>query len=165
MGVVYTYTTVLYTASYYSNPPPQLPHKSGFISPRTPTHTTTRPRPALPTALRPLLEEARPLYEWLHARALRPIPAAPPKDLAPPTSPPRSPSNNNHPPTPKSSGTHAYAPDARNKDVLIGIRDGLTGTFSVVWRPMARVSVFDSGFMLGDGVWEGIRVHRYVLLC
>jgi branched-chain amino acid aminotransferase len=23
-----------------------------------------------------------------------------------------------------------------------------------------RVSVFDSGFILGDGVWEGLRVHH-----
>ena len=27
-------------------------------------------------------------------------------------------------------------------------------------RPQASVSVFDSGFMLGDGVWEGLRVHQ-----
>ncbi len=27
----------------------------------------------------------------------------------------------------------------------------------------ARVSVLDSGFMLGDGVWEGIRVHKGVM--
>ena len=38
------------------------------------------------------------------------------------------------------------------------------GRFELVWRPEAKVSVFDSGFMLGDGVWEGIRLHRGVLL-
>lgn len=32
-----------------------------------------------------------------------------------------------------------------------------------MWRPQAKVSVLDSGFMLGDGVWEGIRVHRGVM--
>lgn len=65
---------------------------------------------------------------------------------------------------PLTPGTHAYHPDPRNADILIGIRDGVSGAFSTVWRPMARVSVFDSGFMLGDGVWEGIRVHRGVLV-
>ncbi|PNH08681.1 Branched-chain-amino-acid aminotransferase-like protein 2 [Tetrabaena socialis] len=29
-----------------------------------------------------------------------------------------------------------------------------------VWRPHACVSVLDSGYMLGDGVWEGIRLHK-----
>jgi len=27
-------------------------------------------------------------------------------------------------------------------------------------RPAAKISVFDSGFMLGDGAWEGIRLHH-----
>jgi hypothetical protein len=36
-------------------------------------------------------------------------------------------------------------------------------TCTQVWRPQAKVSVLDSGFMLGDGVWEGIRVHRGVM--
>ena len=30
----------------------------------------------------------------------------------------------------------------------------------IVPREKALVSVFDSGFMLGDGVWEGLRVHK-----
>ena len=37
-------------------------------------------------------------------------------------------------------------------------------TFEMTWRPEAKVSVFDAGFVLGDGVWEGIRLHRGVLL-
>ena len=52
------------------------------------------------------------------------------------------------------TGTHHFTPDARNDDVLID----LNGTH--VRRPDAKVSVFDSGFMLGDGVWEGIRLHQ-----
>ena len=52
------------------------------------------------------------------------------------------------------TGTHHFIPDARNDDVLIDIN----GTH--VRRPDAKVSVFDSGFMLGDGVWEGIRLHH-----
>ena len=51
-------------------------------------------------------------------------------------------------------GTHDYEHDPRNDDVVIRIGDRL------VPRRDATVSVFDSGFMLGDGIWEGIRVHR-----
>lgn len=50
-------------------------------------------------------------------------------------------------------GTHSYVPDPRNADVLIDVN----GTHFP--REKAVVSVFDSGFMLGDGVWEGIRLH------
>jgi branched-chain amino acid aminotransferase len=55
-------------------------------------------------------------------------------------------------------GTHDYASDPRNDTVQIYI-DG-----ELFPRHQARVSVFDSGFVFGDGVWEGIRVHRGVLL-
>jgi len=51
-------------------------------------------------------------------------------------------------------GTHDYDVDPRNDDIIIGINDDLLP------RDRAMVSVFDSGFMLGDGVWEGIRVHH-----
>ncbi|WP_199662356.1 hypothetical protein [Sphingomonas edaphi] len=51
------------------------------------------------------------------------------------------------------TGTHHFVPDPRNAEVLIDIN----GTH--VPRPQASVSVFDSGFMLGDGVCEGMRVH------
>jgi branched-chain amino acid aminotransferase len=52
------------------------------------------------------------------------------------------------------TGTHHYVPDARNDAILIDI----DGTHYP--RAEARISVFDSGFMLGDGVWEGIRLHH-----
>jgi len=51
-------------------------------------------------------------------------------------------------------GTHDFAPDPRNAAILININGQL------VPRAQATVSVFDSGFMLGDGVWEGLRVHK-----
>jgi len=51
-------------------------------------------------------------------------------------------------------GTHEYIQDPRNENVLIYING------SILPRPEARVSVFDSGFLLGDGVWEGIRLHN-----
>ena len=49
---------------------------------------------------------------------------------------------------------HDSAGDPRNASILINVNGEL--------RPRAEavVSVFDSGFMLGDGVWEGLRVHR-----
>ncbi len=50
-------------------------------------------------------------------------------------------------------GTHAYLADPRNASVLIDIN----GEHFI--RDEAKVSVFDSGFMLGDGVWEGLRLH------
>jgi branched-chain amino acid aminotransferase len=51
-------------------------------------------------------------------------------------------------------GTHEYIQDPRNEDVLIYING------EILARPKARISVFDSGFLLGDGVWEGIRLHN-----
>ncbi len=51
-------------------------------------------------------------------------------------------------------GTQDFTPDPRNENILINVNSVLTP------RAQAVVSVFDSGFMLGDGVWEGIRVHN-----
>ena len=51
-------------------------------------------------------------------------------------------------------GTHDALDDPRNADVLIYINGEL------VPRAEARVSVFDAGFMLGDGVWEGLRLRN-----
>lgn len=50
--------------------------------------------------------------------------------------------------------THAYKADPRNDDILIDVNGTLYP------RAEAKVSVFDSGFVLGDGVWEGLRVHH-----
>jgi branched-chain amino acid aminotransferase len=49
-------------------------------------------------------------------------------------------------------GAHDYVDDPRNADVLINLNGRL------VPRAEAVVSVFDAGFVLGDGIWEGIRV-------
>jgi branched-chain amino acid aminotransferase len=54
----------------------------------------------------------------------------------------------------QTKGTHEYQDDPRNAEIIIDIN----GEFFA--REQARVSVFDSGFVLGDGVWEGLRVHR-----
>ncbi|HWT12660.1 MAG TPA: aminotransferase class IV [Allosphingosinicella sp.] len=49
---------------------------------------------------------------------------------------------------------HDSAGDPRNASILISINGALRP------REQALVSVFDSGFVLGDGVWEGLRVHK-----
>src|SRR3954453_26625 len=50
-------------------------------------------------------------------------------------------------------GTHDFEDDPRNEGVLIWVGGEL------VPRERAVVSVFDAGFVLGDGVWEGLRVR------
>ena len=55
------------------------------------------------------------------------------------------------------TGTHEYVDDPRNANILIDVNGDLFP------RAEAKVSVFDSGFVLGDGVWEGIRLHRGTL--
>src|SRR6187551_3355082 len=51
-----------------------------------------------------------------------------------------------------SQSVHDFHDDPRNADIRIWIN----GTLKA--RAEAMVSVFDSGFVLGDGVWEGLRV-------
>ena len=50
--------------------------------------------------------------------------------------------------------THQAEDDDRNESILIYV-DG-----QIVPRDMAKVSVYDSGFMLGDGIWEGLRLYN-----
>jgi branched-chain amino acid aminotransferase len=49
--------------------------------------------------------------------------------------------------------THDTESDARNDDILIWVNGAL------VHKDDAKVSVYDSGFMLGDGMWEGMRLY------
>lgn len=49
--------------------------------------------------------------------------------------------------------THQAEDDARNENILIYV-DG-----QIVPKAKATISVYDSGFMLGDGVWEGLRLY------
>jgi branched-chain amino acid aminotransferase len=55
-------------------------------------------------------------------------------------------------------GTHDAVHDERNLQVLIYINGELLP------RDQARISVFDSGFLVGDGIWEGLRLHHGVLV-
>ena len=50
--------------------------------------------------------------------------------------------------------THQAEDDARNEDILIWVNGALKP------KAEAMVSVYDSGFMLGDGVWEGLRLYE-----
>src|SRR5579859_2065545 len=55
-------------------------------------------------------------------------------------------------------GSQDFAADPRNADLLIYLNGAL------VPRAEAKVSIFDAGFVLGDGVWEGLRLHKGRLL-
>ncbi|MEM0978053.1 MAG: D-amino acid aminotransferase [Pseudomonadota bacterium] len=50
--------------------------------------------------------------------------------------------------------THSAELDPRNEDLLIYVNGEMRPKHS------ATVSVYDSGFMLGDGVWEGLRLYN-----
>ena len=50
--------------------------------------------------------------------------------------------------------THQAQEDARNETIKIWLNG------QVVPKDEAKVSVYDSGFMLGDGVWEGLRLYN-----
>ena len=50
--------------------------------------------------------------------------------------------------------THSAADDVRNRDITIYVNGDL------VHRNDAKVSVYDAGFMLGDGMWEGMRLYN-----
>ena len=133
---------------------------TGFAAP---TADVTPPR--LSATHASLVEDCQPFYRFLAARALKPLrlahAEAPPPPLHPLGLPdeadPRAQAEH-------SAATHACVPDERNAAVLVGIRDGVSGAFQLHSRPHAKVSVLDAGFILGDGVWEGMRLHRGVLL-
>ena len=54
--------------------------------------------------------------------------------------------------------SHSYISNPKNKDIFININGEL------FHRSEAKISVFDSGFLLGDGVWEGIRLNKSKLM-
>lgn len=55
-------------------------------------------------------------------------------------------------------GTHNAIADERNDQVLIYVNGDL------VPRDKASISVFDSGYLIGDGIWEALRLHKGVLV-
>ena len=54
--------------------------------------------------------------------------------------------------------SHSYIQNSKNNNIFININGELFP------RDEAKISVFDSGFLLGDGVWEGIRLHKSKLV-
>jgi len=55
-------------------------------------------------------------------------------------------------------GSQDFTPDTRNNALLVLLNGSLVPTHE------AQVSLFDAGFALGDGVWEGLRLHKGALL-
>lgn len=51
-------------------------------------------------------------------------------------------------------GSQDFAPDPRNESALVYLNGAM------VPRGEAKVSIFDAGFGMGDGVWEGLRLHK-----
>jgi branched-chain amino acid aminotransferase len=56
------------------------------------------------------------------------------------------------------AGSQDFEDDPRNLEALISLNGAL------VKRADAKVSIFDAGFVVGDGVWEGLRLHKGALL-
>jgi len=56
------------------------------------------------------------------------------------------------------AGSQDYQADPRNETVKVYLNGDL------VARDKAMVSIFDSGFSMGDGVWEGLRLHKGALM-
>jgi branched-chain amino acid aminotransferase len=52
------------------------------------------------------------------------------------------------------SGTHEYIPDERNQNILVNVNGEMFP------RDRAKISVFDSAFLVGDGIWESFRLHN-----
>lgn len=55
-------------------------------------------------------------------------------------------------------GTHNAVADERNDNILVYVNGDL------VPRNEASISVFDSGYLIGDGIWEALRLHEGVLV-
>jgi branched-chain amino acid aminotransferase len=55
-------------------------------------------------------------------------------------------------------GSQDFAVDPRNANALVYLNGRL------VLRDAATVSIFDGGFVVGDGVWEGLRLHKGALV-
>jgi len=55
-------------------------------------------------------------------------------------------------------GTHNAVDDPRNQNIKIYVCGEL------LLRDDAKISVFDSGYLIGDGIWEALRLHEGVLV-
>ena len=114
-------------------------------------------RPAFPAKFVPLLELCLPLYDILRRRAI-------PEDDLPEGDAGAGADAEAAVEGVVGQGTHKVVKDERNARILVGIRDGVSRRFELRPRSLAHVSVLDAGYVLGDGVWEGIRVHGGVCL-
>ncbi len=55
-------------------------------------------------------------------------------------------------------GTHNAEEDSRNDSIKISVNGDFFN------RNDAKISVFDSGYLVGDGIWEALRLHKGVLI-
>ena len=55
-------------------------------------------------------------------------------------------------------GTHNAIQDDRNNHIKIYVNG------EILNRQDAKISVFDSGYLVGDGIWEAVRLHRGTLV-
>ena len=55
-------------------------------------------------------------------------------------------------------GSQDFAADPRNASLKVWLNG------SLLPKDDARISVFDAGFVLGDGLWEGLRLHKGALI-
>jgi hypothetical protein len=91
------------------------------------------PPPPLPAELKDMYEECMQIYTLI---ARHKITAAPPS--IPPAPSGGTPS--------RKGGTHKYEPDPRNADILVGMRDGMTGKYTLVRRTEAKVVTLSASF-------------------
>src|ERR1700754_2970077 len=55
-------------------------------------------------------------------------------------------------------GSQDFAADPRNSSLKVWLNGKLLP------KEDAKISIFDAGFVLGDGVWEGLRLHKGALV-
>jgi len=131
-------------------------------------------REPLPDRLKPLLAECWPCYEMIRSHALRPLPdaaliprgvtrvsssgaeaAADAAAAAAAVAAARDAAATRGGGGGVAGGTHAHAADARNAEVLVGVRDGVMDTFDLMWRP--QVTLWGGVVNGGSGrLWGGL---------
>lgn len=100
--------------------------------------TEAKPERTLTPAQLDLLEDCTPLYTLLQRHALTPL-ANPPVALPSLAGRGAFPAVGFSQKDGAMTGAHLHIPDQRNRRTLVGIRDGVSGRFSIVPRAEAKV--------------------------
>ena len=119
--------------------------------------SSAKPQPAIPEHLKPLLNECYAMYSLLLPYALSVQPPESEVDRVV-----HMPHASATPEGCEEAGQDSVEDDLakKNSNVLIGLRDGASGRFSLAWRPAARVSALDAGLQHGRAVHETVVIHR-----